>query len=1014
MSNNSLKLCIALLMSATAPMLCSMAANAAESVTGVEQQQVRGSVKDASGQPVVGAYIVQVGNTSNGTITDADGQFSISLKEGDQVKVSCIGFADLTVTVGSGPLSIVLSEDTTLLNEIVVIGYGTAKKSSLTGALSQVSSSAFEDQKVTRVDQALQGRASGVSVTNSVGAPGGNVRIRIRGANSILGDNSPLFVVDGFVGADFNTINPNDIKSMEILKDASSTAIYGSRGANGVVLITTKSGNTDGRVSVVYDGNVSVSNIIKKYDLMSAGEFAEQVNLHNKAMDERETFTTEQVNGFYKNGGFDYLDAVLRTAISHQHQISVAGGNSRTNYRVSGNYLDQQGIIKESGYKRYSLRANLHTKVNDKLSFRFDVDGSLGTGMNNANTTGASTVLVQALAWAPTTNPYNDNGTYRESDPVGSIKTNPLALLYDTENKTENSALTAIGGASYEIIPGLVADFQAAGNFVTNINSRWTGEQASRGQASASVGNGRSRTIQTTTQLSYNKDFNGHELSAVAALETQAYTYRYLYGAASGLNFPALKYDNLSQAASNSTSTSYSMWSLLSYIGRVNYSYKGRYLASVSVRRDGSSKFADGNKFSTFPAAAIAWNAGNEEFIKNLGIFDRLKIRASWGLTGSQAISPYATMSTYDNVKYSFSTGSDTNGIRPSNPANKSLKWETTEQKDLGLEFSVLDNRLSVDFDWYMKDTRDLLLNKQVPAYQGGGTIASNIGSVRNSGIDLSVTGRIIEKKNVSLATTVNFSYLKNKVTDLGDVDAVYMDSGITGISDGAYDSVYKVGESLGSFWGLKYLGPWQKDQAAEAARYGCVPGDAHYADLDDNGVIDGNDYQIIGCGMPKYTLGWNTNFTWKKLSVNMFFQGVFGNDKLNYNDCMFMMASRDAKAATFAKVLDRYIPGKNESAWIPAWSPTSQWKPASTLFLEKAGYLRLKNVSVAYDFSIPKLADFTVSVNATNLFTITKYSGIDPESSNAGSGTSDLVQNIDYGAYPNSKTFTLGLNIRF
>ena len=1015
MVKKSLRLCAALLMVTLAGMPYTTAASAASAPVGAEQEQlVQGTVRDASGQPVIGAYIIQVSNSTNGTITDIDGKYSIAVGSGDQIKVTCIGYADQILTVTSSTMDIVLQEDTTQLDEVVVIGYGTAKKSSLTGALSQVSSKSFEDQKVTRVDQALQGRASGVAVTNTVGAPGGNVRIRIRGANSILGDNSPLFVVDGFVGADFNTINPNDIKSMEVLKDASSTAIYGSRGANGVVLITTKSGNSNGKVNVVYDGNVSVSKIIKNYDLLSAGQFAEQVNARDEALGQNLTFTQSEIDSYYKNGGFDYVGAVLRTAVSNQHQLSVSGGNNRTSYRVSGNYLDQQGIIRESGYTRYSLRANLRTKVNDKLSFRFDIDGSLGTGMNNGNTTGASTILNQALAWAPTTNPYNEDGTYLTSDPVGSIKTNPLALLYDTERKTETSALTAIGGASYVNIPGLVADFQAAGNFITTVNSNWTGSQAGNGNASASVGSGRSKTIQTTAQLSYNKEFNGHEINAVAAVETQSYDYRYLYGTASGLSFPDLKYDNLSQATSNSTSTNYSMWSLLSYIGRVNYSYRGKYLASLSVRRDGSSKFAEGNKFSTFPAAAVAWNAGNENFIKNLGVFDKLKIRASWGFTGSQAISPYATMSTYNNVKYSFNTGSYTSGILAGNPANHDLKWETTEQKDLGLELAVLDNRLSMEIDWYIKDTRDLLLNKQVANYQGGGTIASNIGSVRNSGIDFSITGRIIEKKDISLATTLNFSYLKNKVTDLGDETAYYIESGITGITDGAYDSVYTVGESLGSIWGLNYLGPWQSSEAAEAAKYGCVPGDARYEDLNNDGVIDGSDYKIIGCGMPKYTLGWNTNFSWKKFSVNLFFQGVFGQDKLNYNNCIFTMASRDVRAATFAKALDRYIPGENEDGYLPAWNSTSLWKPGSTLFLEKASYLRLKNISFAYDFSIPRVADFTVSLNATNLFTITGYSGIDPESSNAGSGTSDLVQNIDYGAYPNNKSVTLGLNIRF
>lgn len=989
-----------------------LAPKAEVSHQGQSQKPIKGVILDSKGQPVAGADVVIVG-TTKGTSTDANGAFSIDAKLGDQLKVSFLGFVDKTVAAGDN-LSITLQDDLTALNEVVVIGYGTAKKSSLTGALTQVNSESFQDQRVTRVDQALQGRAAGVQVSNTVGAPGGEVKIRIRGANSILGDNSPLFVIDGFVGADFNSLNPNDIKSIEVLKDASSTAIYGSRGANGVVLVTTKTGSKDGKVNITYNGSATVSKIIKNYDLLSAGQYAEQVNAHNTALGEKATFTQAQIDDYYANGGFDYLGAVLRTAISNQHQLSISGGANNITYWISGNYLNQQGIIRKSGYDRYSLRTNFNIKANDKLSFRFSINDVYSNGKNNGVTIGASTILNQALAWAPTTNPYNDDGTYRDSDPVGSIKTNPLALLNDSENVVKSNFLTVLGGASYIIIPGLTADFQAVGDFTTKTTNFWEGQYASRGNADASVAKTEAKTIQTTSQLTYHKTFGLNDIDAVGVVETQSYDYHLLQGTATGLNFPTLKYDNLSQATTNKAATNYSMWTLLSYIGRINYSYDNKYLASASVRRDGSSKFADGNKYSTFPAFAVAWNAGEESFIKDLGFINHLKLRASWGRTGSQAISPYATKSGFNNVTYSFKTGSETNGIQAGNPSNLDLTWETTTQKDLGLELAVLNSRLSLEADYYDKDTKDLLLNKPVASYQGGGSIASNIGSLNNKGIDLSLTGKILDSEDMTLSSTVNFSYNKNKVTSLGTSDAVYLQSGITGINDGYYDFVYKVGKPLGSIWGLKYMGPWQKSEATEAAKFGCVPGDAHYQDLDGNHVIDGSDYQIIGCGMPKYSLGWNTNYRYKKLSVNMFFQGVFGVDKMDYNRCVFMMASRDVKGATFSEVLDRYIPGTQENAWLPSWSPTSQWKPISTLFLENGNYLRLKNISVSYDFTIPKVGACTVSLNGINLLTFTKYKGIDPEASNGGGGTSDLIQSVDYGAYPNSKSVTLGLDLRF
>lgn len=977
---------------------------------------VTGVVVDKTGLPVIGAGVVQQG-TTNGTSTDFDGNFELVVPDNSVIEVSALGYKTITLTVVKGmKYDIVLEEDVNLLDEIVVIGYGTVRKSDVTGSLTQVGSESFESQKVTRVDQALQGRAAGVQVSNTVGAPGGEVRIRIRGANSVLGDNSPLFVVDGFVGADFNSVNPNDIESMEVLKDASSTAIYGSRGANGVVLITTKSGSKGGGVHVSYDGSVSVSRIIKQYDMLSAGEYAEAYNAHQEAFGLDPYFTPDQVDYYYENGGFDYVNAVLRTAISHQHQLSIDGGSEKTQWRVSGNFLDQQGIIKMTDYERFNVRARINTKVNDRLSARFNANITNSTGWNNSSTSGPSNVLNQALAWAPTTNPYNEDGTFVVNDPTGSLKANPLALLYDSENITEKTYLTLLGGFNYMIIPGLSLDFQAALDQIYQKNKSWTGVYAAMSESgsNASIMNADASTIQTTTQLSYMKDFGKHSINAVAAFETQAYNYESSKATSVGLVFPELKYDNLSQADSFETESSYSMWRLVSYLARVNYSYDGRYMASLSVRHDGSSKFRKGNQFSTFPAAALAWNISKENFMEGASAVSNLKLRASWGMTGSQAISPYATRSAYGDINYPFDMGGVTSGIIVSNPANPDLRWETTEQANVGIDLGLFNNRLTAEADFYVKNTRDLLLNQDVPAYQGGGTIVSNVGKIRNTGFDFSLTGKIVEKSDISLESSLNFSIIKNEVVDLGDKDIVYVATNLTGINDGAYDFVYQVGQPLGTIFGLKYLGPWQSDEADLAAKYGSVPGDARYEDKDGNYVYDSSDYQIIGYGMPKYTLGWNTNFRYKNFSVNMFFQGAFGGDKLNYNRCIYMSASRDVRGATFREVLDRYIPGKNEDAYLPAWSPTSTWYPVSSIWLEDGSYLRLKNLSFAYDFSVKNVADFTVSLNATNLFTITRYKGIDPEASNVGGGTSDVMQGLDFGAYPNAMTFTLGVNIRF
>lgn len=976
---------------------------------------IQGKVTDEAGAPVIGAGVIADGTTT-GTVTDIDGNYSISVPAGTKLIFSCLGFNTKSLETGnsSSTIDVTLSNDTTLLDEVVMIGYGTAKKSSLTGALSQVSSDSFKDQKVTRVDQALQGRASGVQVSNTVGAPGGDVRIRVRGANSVLGDNSPLFVIDGFVGADFNSINPNDIQSMEVLKDASSTAIYGSRGANGVILITTKNGSKEGKVHVSYDGSVTASTIIKNYDLLSAADYARTYNAHNVAFGMDPLYTQAQIDNFEKTGGYDYVGAVLRTAISHQHQVSLDGGNDRSQYRVSANYLDQQGIVKESDYNRFNVRTSLNSKVTDKFKVRYHINASRSAGKNNNGYSGASTVLNQAIAWNPTMGPYEEDGvTLRMNDSNGSLKANPLALIYDQETISEKTFLTMLGGASYEFIPGLVADVQVAFDQLFNTTKNWSGQTASKGSPSASISNTQARTIQTTSQLSYNRTIKKNDISAVVAVETQSYKNNFQNAQAIGLNFPDLKYNNLSQAGTQKVSSSYSMWTLLSFIGRVNYSYDGRYLASLSVRHDGSSKFASGNKYSTFPAVALAWNLGKEGFMENAESISKLKIRASWGLTGSQAIAPYATMSSFQNVTYPFNNGTSSSGIQAGDPSNLELKWETTSQADFGVDFGMFNDRLTLEADYYIKDTRDLLLNKSVPNYQGGGSVVSNIGSIRNTGIDLAVTGKIIEKKDMFLESTVNVSFLKNKVLDLGDQETVYVASNLTGINDGMYDFIYSVGQPLGTIYGLNYLGPWKSSEAEEAAKYGMVPGDARYEDLDGDHTIDASDYKIIGYGMPKVTLGWNTNFNYKGLSVNMFWQGAFGNDKLNYNRCINMMASRDVTGARFSEIKDRWTTD-NQDAFLPAWNPTSKWYPVSSLWLEKGGYLRLKNLSVAYGFDVKKVGRFTISLNATNLLTITKYKGIDPEASNVGGGSSDIMQGLDYGAYPNSRSYTLGLNIRF
>lgn len=981
-----------------------------------ETPSVSGKVTDSSGAPLPGVTIVIKG-TTDGTITDPDGNYTLSdLPDNAVLVFSFVGMKTQEIALkGQSSVNVQMQDEAIGLNEVVAIGYGTIRKSDLTGSLATVSSDQFSEQNVTRLDQVLQGRATGIQISNTVGAPGGDVRIRIRGANSVLGDNNPLFVVDGFVGVDYNMLNPNDIKSVEVLKDAASTAIYGSRGANGVILITTKNGGEQGKVKVNYRGNVSLSSVVKKYDMLSAAEFAETVNAKNVALGLDPYFTQTQIDEYRQTGGFNYQDAVFREAVSTQHELSISGGTEKTQYRISGNYLDQDGIINNSGLKRYTFRTNILTKYNDKLSFRFNINGTSMTGLNTQARTGAGTPVVQALAWAPTTDPYDENGGYRLSDPVGSIKTNPLAIMYDTENRNERTFANLMGGVKYEFIDGLTLDLQAGSDLLYRTQKNFTGNYASNYSPGASVTNYKSINVQTTSQLSFNRTINEiHQINAVAVFETQKYTREYSSATASNLKFPELKYDNLAQAESYNIGSGFTKWTLLSYLGRVNYSLANKYLFSASVRRDGSSKFAPGNKYSTFPSVALAWNMANESFISNLDLFSKLKVRASWGLTGSQAISPYSTLSTYNtNIYYAFTTGDRTSGIQIGNPGNSELKWETTEQKDIGLEAGFFNGRLNVEFDYFVKDTRDLLLNQSVPYYSGGGSITANVGKIRNKGWEISLEGKIISRKNFSWESDLNLSNVKNRVVNLGEETQIFSQPDLNGLN-GAPEFIYSVGHSLGSFWGLRYLGPWKPDQAQEAALFQQKPGDARYEDLNGDHVINGDDYQIIGCGLPTTSLGWNNTISVGNFDINLFLQGVFGIDKQNYTRAMHLMAARDARQATLAEIRERYIPGVQENTYLPAFSNSSEIQPQSTMFLEDASYVRLKNVSVGYNFKVRNIQNLKVYVSATNLLTFTNYKGIDPESSNVGGGGSDINQSLDYGSYPNSRTFTFGVDFTF
>jgi TonB-linked SusC/RagA family outer membrane protein len=979
---------------------------------------VEGTVRDKNG-PLPGVNVVVKGTTIS-TSTDFDGKYILkNIPDNARLVFSFVGYIDYEIDVNAlSKIDVVLQEENQNLKEVVVIGYGTAKKKDLTGAVSTVSRGKFAEQNVTRIDQILQGRAAGVQVSNTVGAPGADVKIRVRGSNSILGSNDPLYVIDGYVGADYNSINPNDIETLQVLKDASSTAIYGSRGANGVIIIKTKSGKK-GQMNISFQSEVSISNVLKQLDVLSAADYATTVNQRRFEINGASPlYTQAQIDEWKVNGGTKWQDEIFRTALATNNQLTVSGGSDKTDYLISLNYLDQEGTVENSNFKRYNLRSNLNSKITDKLSVRLNISGSNMTNFNTPIRIGSSgNPVVQALSWAPITPIYDASGNYTLADPSSSVKSNPLALVYDQEDKNERTILNVIGAFNYEFVDGLSWDSQYAINYVDRIQSNYSGIYMNSGVANASIADSQEKLWQTTNSLTYKATFNKiHNINAVAVFESQKFEGFYNGATATGLRYPALKYNNLGQANANTASSSYSGTSLLSYLARVNYSLMDKYLFSVSVRRDGSSKFDEENQFSTFPSAAIAWNLANEKFISDLDVFSSLKLRGSWGLTGSQAIGAYATETAFGTTVAAFNgTGAVVSGIQFGNLGNKSLKWETTEQKDLGIELGFFKGRLNLEFDYYIKNTSDLLLNNAIPNYLGGGNITSNIGEIENKGYDLSISGLIVDTKDFSWKSDLNAGYVKNKVVSLVDpTKPVFSSPNISGLG-GQPEFIYKVGESLSSFWTLNYLGTWKPADAAEAAKYLQKPGDARYEDLNGDFKIDAKDYKITGSGMPTTTFGWNNTFNYKNLTLNVFFTGTFGAKKLNYTRAMATMGSRDTRQPILEEINDRYVPGLNETSEFPAFSATNNIQHQSTLFLESSDFVRLKNLSISY--KLPKtflpssVQDLKLSLMAANLLTFTDYKGFDPES---GSSNSDINQGIDYGSYPNSKTFTMGLSMSF
>jgi TonB-linked SusC/RagA family outer membrane protein len=990
---------------------------------------VSGTVKADSGEPLPGVYVLVKGSTI-GTTTDAEGKYAIETSENTTLIFTFIGMKNIEETVNNRTqIDVVMLADVSQLGEVVVVGYGTQLKSDVTGSVASVSSKEISERPVTSMAQALQGRAAGVQVSQTSNAPGGGVSIRIRGGNSIQGGNEPLYVVDGYplINENGSSINPNDIESIDILKDASATAIYGSRGANGVVIITTKRGKS-GRNNIQFETYYSVQQVRKKLDMLDAKQLAtlinegidniNQDNVGKPGFPKPPAYTQEAIDTMGK--GTNWQDQIFRKAPQKNYQLTLTGGDDKNQYSISGNYFDQKGIIVNTDYSRASLRLNLDRK----LSSKFKIGNSISfmrTKSHAVNTDGdggaGAGVVYGSLIFSPTVPVFNADGTYTIDNRPGAIKiSNPLALAKLTTNETTVNRLLGNVSGEYEIVEGLKFKVMAGANISSNKNGSYTPRTVYAGvgsNGSASVYNSQFAEWLNENTLTYNKAIDNHKITALLGYTIQQATFEDFRANAQNFANDILTYKNLGAAQqTNPGASSSSKWGLRSYIARVNYDYSGRYLVTLTSRVDGSSRFGKGNKNAFFPSGSVAWRISKEKFMENVAAVSDLKIRASYGITGNQEINQYQSLSALGTANYNFNNSLSI-GYAPTRIANPNLKWETTAQTDIGIDIGLFTNRILITADYYKKKTSDLLYNVPLPISSGYTTSLQNIGKVQNTGYELGVSTVNVDRA-FKWNTNFNISWNRNKILDLGNVKGDVPSGQASGHLQLANTGILRVGQPIGVFYGLVTDGIFQTQEEIDAsAQKTAKIGDRKYKDVKADGVINADDRTIIGYAQPKYIFGFSNNFSWKGFDLSVFIQGVQGNNIMNMN--RFELESMTGVANQSTAVLNRWTP-TNHSNTIPRATSTGAPYQISSRQVENGSYIRLKNIQLAYNIPVDLLKKIKVSnvkiyVTAQNWITITKYTGFDPEVSRFGQD--NLSMGVDYGSYPTNKQFLVGALIK-
>lgn len=973
-----------------------------ESIASIQQQTitVSGVVMGSDSEPLMGVNVVEKG-TTNGTITDLDGKYTLNVGPNAVLQFSYIGYVSSDIAVnGQRTVNVTMKEDSQNLDEVVVVGYGTVRKADLAGSVSVLDNKAFKDQPIKQVSDALQGRVSGVQVQSS-GVPGGTVKIRVRGSGSINRSNDPLYVIDGIVRESGLTgLNPDDIQSMQILKDASSTAIYGSRGANGVVLITTKTGKANTR-QITFDAQITAGTVAKRYDTLNAYEFATLYNTYRA-----NTFSSDQLSAFQRGGGTNWQDEIFQTGITQDYKVTFSGGSDKTQYIVSGNYVGQEGVVIENDNKRYQARANVTSQITDWLHMTADVNASHNVRHSGDFSAAKSNIVTQAMNYSPVTSIFNEDGMTYARDKYSSLTNfNPVGRLKEEMGETMQDIVNAHVDLRFNILPGLTfttsngIDYSDAKGY--SFGTKKVGSQSSMGNSDAYR-----MTLQTTNNLTYTGKWDKHALTATAVYEATQSEYRYMGLNGRDLLTESVGWWNVNMASSRTTDNSYSKWGLVSGVARVMYNYDDRYMLTGTFRADGSSKFFN-DKWGYFPSVAAAWTITNEEFMKDQNVVQDMKIRASYGLIGSQAIEPYETLGLMSKAMYAFGENSQYTGYWVGQTvATPDLTWETTHQLDLGLDFSILNHRVNISLDYFDKRTKDGLLKQNIPNYDGGGSYWVNAAEISNRGLDFSINAILVDNKDFTWSSTFTGTYLKNEVKNLGGLEFVAGSSPAAGMipTDGV--TRVEVGQPIGAFYGYKWIG---LDATGHDA----------FEDVNKDGKIDSNDRTFIGKANPDFTLGWNNTLSWKNWDLNMFFTGSFGADRLNLVRFTGTAMTGDFAFVTLKEYINDNFDVKGQSARYPSVNVTGndyQSASTSTKFLESANYFRLDNLSLSYNLpkSVAKFADMRFTLSCQNVFTITKYKGMDPAGISFMNSGVDVNDGIDLGAYPLTRSYTVGVRLNF